>query len=125
MKRSKFNPTQIAKILKEFDLGKDVETISREHGVSKATFYKWRQRYGGMEASELKKVKQLEEENAKLKRMYADLALELDMAKYIADRRPIEKSFKALLKTRACRRPQKNLSQGHQQGVSNPKNEQD
>ncbi len=87
MKRSKFNSTQIAKILKEFELGKDVETLSREHGVSKATFYKWRQRYGGMEASELKKVKQLEEENAKLKRMYADLALELDMAKYIIEKK--------------------------------------
>jgi putative transposase len=46
MKRSKFNPTQIAKILKEFELGKDVETLSREHGISKATLYKWRQRYG-------------------------------------------------------------------------------
>ena len=57
MRKSKFSPTQIAKILEEFDLGKDVETISREHGVSKATFYKWRQRYGRMEASELKKVK--------------------------------------------------------------------
>ncbi|MAC94944.1 MAG: hypothetical protein CMC96_05530 [Flavobacteriales bacterium] len=87
MKKSKFSPTQIAKILKEFDLGKDVETISREHGVSKATFYKWRQRYGGMEASELKKVKQLEEENAKLKRMYTELALELDMAKYIIEKK--------------------------------------
>jgi putative transposase len=87
MKRSKFNPTQIAKILKEFELGKDVETLSREHGISKATLYKWRQRYGGMEASELKKVKQLEEENAKLKRMYADLALELDMAKYIIEKK--------------------------------------
>lgn len=87
MKKSKFSPTQIAKILKEFDLGKDVETISREHGVSKATFYKWRQRYGGMEASELKKVKKLEEENAKLKRMYTELALELDMAKYIIEKK--------------------------------------
>lgn len=87
MKRSKFSPTQIAKILKEFDLGKDVDTLSREHGVSKATFYKWRQRYGGMEASELKRVKQLEEENAKLKRMYADLAIELDMAKYIIEKK--------------------------------------
>jgi putative transposase len=87
MKRSKFNPTQIAKILKEFELGKDVDTLSRDHGISKATFYKWRQRYGGMEASELKKVKQLEEENAKLKRMYADLALELDMAKYIIEKK--------------------------------------
>jgi len=87
MRKSKFTPTQIAKILKEFDQGKDVETISREHGLSKATFYKWRQRYGGMEASELKKVKKLEEENAKLKRMYTELALELDMAKYIIEKK--------------------------------------
>jgi putative transposase len=87
MKRSKFSPTQIANILKEFDQGKDVAAISRDHGVSKATFYKWRQRYGGMEASELKKVKKLEEENAKLKRMYADLALELDMAKWIIEKK--------------------------------------
>jgi putative transposase len=87
MKRSKFSPTQIAKILKEFELGKDAETLSREYGVSKATFYKWRQRYGGMEASELKRIKQLEEENSKLKRMYADLAIELDMAKYIIEKK--------------------------------------
>lgn len=87
MKRSKFSPTQIAKILKEYELGKDVETLSREYGVSRATFYKWRQRYGGMEASELKRVKQLEEEHAKLKRMYADLAIELDMAKYIIEKK--------------------------------------
>lgn len=87
MKRSKFSPTQIAKILKEYDLGKDADTLSREYSVSKATFYKWRQRYGGMEASELKRVKQLEEENTKLKRMYADLAIELDMAKYIIEKK--------------------------------------
>lgn len=87
MKRSKFSPVQVTGILKEFEQGKDVETISREHGVSRATFYKWRQRYGGMEASELKKVKALEEENAKLKRMYADLALELDMAKHVIEKK--------------------------------------
>lgn len=87
MKKSKFTPTQIAKILKEFELGKDAETLSQEYGVSKATFYKWRQRYGGMEASELKRIKQLEEENTKLKRMYADLVLELDMAKYIIEKK--------------------------------------
>lgn len=74
---------QIATTLKEFDSGKDVDTSTREHGVSKATFYKWRQRYGGMQASELKKVKQLEEENAKLKRRYTELAFEFDLAKYI------------------------------------------
>lgn len=87
MKKSKFSPVQVAGILKEFENGKDVETISREHGVSRATFYKWRQRYGGMEASELKKVKALEEENSKLKRMYADLALELDMAKHVIEKK--------------------------------------
>lgn len=87
MKTSRFNPTQIAKILKEFESGKDVESIIREHGVSRTAFYKWRQRYGGMEASELKRVKRLEEENAKLKRMYADLAIEFDMAKFIIEKK--------------------------------------
>ena len=83
MKKSKFSPSQITRILKEFDGGKSVEEISREHGINRATFYSWRKRYGGMEASELKRVKELEEENAKLKRMYANLALELDTARYI------------------------------------------
>lgn len=87
MKRSKFNPTQIASILKEFDNGKSAEEINREHGVSKASLYKWRQRYGGMEASELKRIKDLEEENARLKRMYADVAMELDVAKYIIEKK--------------------------------------
>ena len=87
MKKSNFSPEQVSKILKEFEQGKDIHTIVREYGVSKATFYKWRQRYGGMEASEMKRVKQLEAENAKLKRMYADLALELDMAKYIIEKK--------------------------------------
>lgn len=87
MKKSKFTTTQVASILKEFDQGKTVDEISREHGVSRATFYKWRQRYGGMEASELKRVKELEEENSKLKRMYANLALELDTAKYIIEKK--------------------------------------
>ena len=87
MKKSNFSPEQVSKILEEFDQGKDIHSIVRDYGVSKATFYKWRQRYGGMEASELKRVKQLEEENAKLKRMYADLALELDMAKYIIEKK--------------------------------------
>jgi putative transposase len=87
MKKSKFSAIQIAKILKEFDLGKSVEEISREHGVSRPTFYKWRQRYGGMEVNELKRVKELEQENSKLKRMYANLALELDTAKYIIEKK--------------------------------------
>lgn len=87
MKKSQFTPTQIATILKEFDGGETAETITREYGVSKASLYKWRQRYGGMEASELKRIKELEEENHRLKRMYANLAMELDVAKYIIEKK--------------------------------------
>ena len=58
MRKSKFSPTQIVTILKEFDSGKTVVEISREHGVSTATFYKWRQRYAGMSSKELKRIKQ-------------------------------------------------------------------
>jgi len=87
MKRKKFTPVQIAGILKEFDLGKTAAEISREHGVSQAAFYKWRERYGGMEAKDLKKLKSLEEENRRLKRMYANLALDLEAAKYIIEKK--------------------------------------
>ena len=87
MKRSKFTPTKIASILKEFDGGKKVEDISREQGVSRATFYKWRQRYGGLDATELKRIRHLEEENAKLKRMYANLALDLEAARYVIEKK--------------------------------------
>ncbi len=87
MRKSQFSHTQIANILKEFEQGKSAEEIHREYGVSKATFYKWGERYGGMEASELKRIKELEEENARLKRMYANLAMELDTAKYIIEKK--------------------------------------
>ena len=87
MKKSQFSPTQIANILKEFDHGKTAEELSRDHGVSKATLYKWRQRYGGMEATELKRIKELEEENARLKKMYANLTMELDLAKYLIEKK--------------------------------------
>jgi len=87
MKKSQFSPNQIAAILKEFDNGKSAEEINREYGVSKASLYKWRQRYGGMDATELKRIKELEEENARLKKMYANLAMELDVAKYIIEKK--------------------------------------
>ena len=87
MKKSKFSSHEIARILKEIDQGKSTEEINREYGISRAALYKWRQRYGGMEASELKRVKELEEENSRLKRMYANLALELDTAKYIIEKK--------------------------------------
>lgn len=87
MKKKRFTPQQIASILREYDNGKSVEEITRDHGVSKASFYKWRQRYGGMEASELKRLKELEEENRKLKQMYSELALDLMVAKEIIEKK--------------------------------------
>lgn len=76
MRKSRFSETQIIAILKEADAGMKVKDVCRKHGVSDATYYKWKSKYGGMEASDLKRVRELEAENAKLKRMYADLALE-------------------------------------------------
>ena len=75
MKKTKFTETQIVKAIKEHENGKDAKDVCRELGISTAAFYKWRQRYGGLEVSELKRVKELEAENSKLKRMYADLSL--------------------------------------------------
>lgn len=87
MRKSKFTPTQIAKILKEFDNGRSVEQISREHGVSTSAFYKWRERYAGMSGKELRRSKELEEENRRLKQMYANLALDHQMAKEIIEKK--------------------------------------
>ncbi len=87
MRRSKFSPTQIANILKEFDNGKSVADITRDHCVSSAAFYKWRSKYAGMSSKELKRLKQLEEENRKLKQMYANLALDHQIAKEIIEKK--------------------------------------
>jgi putative transposase len=87
MKKKRFTPEQISAILREYDNGKDVQTIVREHGVSKASFYKWRQRYEGMDAKSLKRLKELEQENQKLKHMYAELALDLKVAKEIIEKK--------------------------------------
>jgi len=75
MKKSNFTETQIVKAIKEHEAGRKAEDICREMGVSPAAFYRWKQRYGGMEVQELKKLRELEEENARLKRMYANLSL--------------------------------------------------
>ena len=76
MKKSRFTETQIVSILKEADAGMKVEELCRKHGISSASYYNWKKKYGGMDASEIKRLKELEEENAKLKRMYVDMALE-------------------------------------------------
>lgn len=76
MKKSRFTETQIIGILKSGESGKAVKDICREHGNSEATYYNRKSKYGGMEASVLKRMKELERELSQLKRMYADLALE-------------------------------------------------
>lgn len=76
MKKSRFTESQIVTILKQADAGIPVKDICRQAGISFATYYQWKSKYGGMEASDLKRVKDLEAENAKLKRMYAELALD-------------------------------------------------
>lgn len=76
MKRSRFTEHQIIQILKSVESGRLVKEVCREAGISEATYFNWKSKYGGMEASDIKKLKQLEEENAKLKRMFADLSLE-------------------------------------------------
>jgi putative transposase len=75
MKKSRFTETQIVKAIKAHESGRKAEDICRELGVSTVTFYKWKQRYGGMEASDVKRLKELEEENSRLKKMYANLSL--------------------------------------------------
>ena len=87
MRKQQFTATQIAQVLKEYTNGKSVEELIREYGVSKVTIYNWRKKYGGMDASEMKRIKELEEENHRLKRMYANLAMELDVAKYIIEKK--------------------------------------
>lgn len=87
MKKSKFTEVQIIKALKENEAGRSVEEISRELGIHKGTFYTWRKRYSGMEVSQLKELKALKEENSKLKRMYADQAIQLEMAKDVISKK--------------------------------------
>ena len=87
MKRSRFTVAQIIKHLKAYEAGRSVKDICREIGVSDATFYKWRQRYGGMEAQELKRLKDLEAENLRLKKMYADLSLDHEILKEVVTKK--------------------------------------
>lgn len=77
MKRQRFTEEQIIGILKEAEVGKKTDDICREHGIAKWTFYDWRKKYSGMTVSDAKKLKALEDENRKLKRIVADQALDI------------------------------------------------
>ena len=87
MKKTKFTESQIVNILKEAEAGISLEELSRQHGFSKASFYKWKAKYGGMDVSALKRLKELEEENQRLKQMYADLSLEHKALKDIVEKK--------------------------------------
>ncbi len=76
MRKSRFTESQIVAIWKEGEAGVPVAELTRNHGISRATYFTWRSKYGGVSVNELKRMKELEAENAKLKRMYADLPLE-------------------------------------------------
>ncbi len=86
MKRSRFSEEQIIGILKQAEAGIKVQDLCRQNGISDATFYKWRAKYGGLEVSEAKRLKQLEDENARLKKLVADLMLDNTMLKDVASK---------------------------------------
>jgi putative transposase len=87
MKKSNFTEAQIVNALKEHENGRKVDDIARELGITPASFYKWKERYGGMEASDLKRLKDLQEENSRLKRMFADLSLDHTALKEIISKK--------------------------------------
>ena len=87
MKTSRFSETQILKILKQQEAGVKTADICREHGISQATFYGWKAKYSGMEASDIQRLRELETENARLKRMFADLSLEHQILKEVVEKK--------------------------------------
>ena len=87
MKKSKFNDSQIMSILKQAASGVPVANVLREHGISSATFYKWRSKYGGMELPMITRLKELELENTRLKKMYADERLKSEILREVLEKK--------------------------------------
>jgi len=87
MKKSRYTENQIVKILKEVEAGRLVKEVCRDYGISDATYYNWKAKYGGMEASDVKRLKDLEEENRRLKQMYAELSLDHKILKDVIEKK--------------------------------------
>lgn len=87
MKKSRFTETQIVNALKDYEAGKSVADICRELGINKQTFYNWNKKYSGMESQDLKRLKELEEENRRLKHMYAELAMDHKVLKDVLSKK--------------------------------------
>ena len=83
MRKSKYSEHQIISILKAVEAGRTVKDVCREHELSEATYYKWKAKYGGMEAADIKRLRELEEENRRLKHMYAELSLDHQILKEV------------------------------------------
>ena len=81
MRKSRYSDSQILAILKQNEQGMDVPELCREHGISSAQFYQWRSKFGGMDASMMKRLKELEDENRRLKKMYAEEKLKAEIAR--------------------------------------------
>ena len=87
MKKTRYTESQIIKVLNEVEGGRMVKDVCREYGISDATYYNWKSKYGGMTASDVKKLKELEDENRRLKRMYANLSLQHEALKDVVDKK--------------------------------------
>jgi len=87
MKKTRYSESQIVKALKEVEGGRNVRDMCRDYGISEATYYNWKTKYGGMEASDIKRLKELEDENRRLKQMYAELSLDNKMLKDIVEKK--------------------------------------
>lgn len=98
MKRKKHSESEMVKAVKELESGVSAEVVAREYGISKATLYQWKSKYSGMDVSQVRRLKELEEENRRLKQMYADLALDNRILKDV-----IEKNSRARGQERDCR----------------------
>ena len=87
MKKTRYCESQIVKALKEVEGGRNVKAICREYSISQATYYNWKSKYGGMVASDIKRLKELEDENRRLKQMYADPSLDHEILKDIVEKK--------------------------------------